>query len=95
MLFRLVRMRFQPDQVEAFLHLYAAASPTIAGQPGCLSVQLVRERDDPTAFATWSVWETAEALEQYRASPFFVQFWPRVKALFRAPAEAVSFEGVQ
>lgn len=95
MLFRLVRMRFQPDQVETFLHLYAAAASTIASQPGCLSVQLVRQMDDPASFATWSVWESVEALDRYRASPFFVQFWPQVKALFRAPPEVVSFKGVQ
>lgn len=94
MLTRLVRMRFGPDRVDEFLRLYAANRATIAAQPGCLSVQLLREADDPTAFATWSVWTDAAALEAYRTSAFFRGFWPVVRALFRAPAEAASFESV-
>ncbi len=87
-------MRFRPDKVDEFLTLYVAAYPTISAQPGCLSVQLLRQSDDPASFATWSVWEDAAALEAYRASDFFQQFWPRVRALFRRPAEAASFEVV-
>lgn len=94
MLARLVRMRFQPDKVDQFLALYAAAHPAIRTQPGCYSVQLVRAADDPTIFATWSLWEDVQALDAYRTSSFFVQFWPQVKALFRQPAEATSFEVV-
>lgn len=95
MLIRLVRMRFRPDQAEEFLRLYAANRMTIAGQPGCLSVRLVREIDDPAAFATWSTWHDADALETYRTGAFFRGFWPQVKALFRAPAEAASFYEVE
>lgn len=92
MLIRLVRLRLQPDKVDEFLALYAAARPVIVAQPGCQHVQLLRQSDDPTAFATWSVWENVEALERYRTSAFFAHFWPQVKALFRQPAEAISFE---
>ncbi len=92
MLIRLVRMRFRSEEVERFLALYDQAYPIIVGQPGCRSVQLVREIDDPAAFATWSVWDDAAALDAYRRSAFFRGFWPEVKALFRAPAQAVSFE---
>jgi autoinducer 2-degrading protein len=95
MLARLVRMRFQPEHVEAFLALYTEARPRIEAQPGCLGVQLAREAHDPTAFATWSLWEDATALERYRASEFFAGFWPRVRMLFRESPEAVSFEVVE
>jgi quinol monooxygenase YgiN len=95
MLARLVRMRFAPEHVEAFLQLYAEARPRITAQPGCLGVQLVRETRDPSSFATWSLWEDAAALEHYRTSPFFTAFWPRVRALFRESPEAVSFEVVE
>jgi quinol monooxygenase YgiN len=94
MLIRLVRMRFRPDAVDTFLALYERASPTIQRQPGCRSVQLVRQIDDPAAFATWSVWDDAAALDAYRTSDFFRSFWPEVKALFRGAAEAVSFETI-
>ncbi len=94
MLARLVRMHFQPDKVDEFLALYAAARPVILAQPGCYSVQLVRQHDNPHAFATWSLWHDTAALEAYRTSAFFSTVWPQVKALFRLPADAVSFEVV-
>jgi len=94
MLIRLVRMYFQPPKVDAFLTLYEHARPTILSQSGCRSVVLVRQIDDPAAFATWSVWDGPAALEAYRTSTFFTGFWPDVKALFRKPAEAISFEEV-
>lgn len=94
MLARLVRMHFQPDKVDEFLALYAVAYPVISAQPGCFSVQLVRQQDDPSAFATWSLWQDAAALEAYRTSAFFLEFWPQVKALFRQPAQAISFDAV-
>jgi quinol monooxygenase YgiN len=94
MLARLVRMHFQSDKVDEFLALYAAAYPVISTQPGCYGVQLVRQQDDPNAFATWSLWQDAAALEAYRTSAFFLGFWPQVKVLFRQQAEAISFEVV-
>lgn len=95
MLTRLVRMYFRPEEVEAFLELYRAARPRIVAQPGCYGVQLLRQHDDPAAFATWSTWEDAAALDAYRTSPFFVEFWPQVRALFRTPPEAASFDLVE
>jgi quinol monooxygenase YgiN len=95
MLARLVRMYFQPDRVEEFLAFYQQVRPQIARQQGCVSVLLVRQADDPAAFATWSVWESAAALDAYRTSDFFRGFWPQVKTWFRQPAEAISFDLVE
>ncbi len=95
MLTRLVRMYFQPDKVDEFLAFYEQLRPKIAQQPGCISVQLLRQTDDPAAFATWSVWESAAALDAYRTSAFFKSFWPQVRTWFRQPAEAVSFERIE
>jgi quinol monooxygenase YgiN len=92
MLTRLVRMYIQPERVEDFVLFYEQIRPQIARQPGCVSVQLLRQADDPSAFATWSIWESSAALDAYRSSEVFRSFWPQVKRWFRQPAEAVSFE---
>ncbi len=92
---RLVRIYFQPDKVDEFLAFYQQLRPQIARQPGCISVQLLRQANDPAAFATWSVWESQAALDAYRTSEFFRSFWPQVKTWFRQPAEAVSFDPVE
>ncbi len=94
MIVRLVRLKFQPEHVDAFLEFYSQSEPSIRAQPGCLSLALVRETGDPTAFATWSAWRSGRDLQAYRRSEFFRSFWPAVKAKLREPADAVSFEQV-
>ncbi|MBP8251891.1 MAG: antibiotic biosynthesis monooxygenase [Herpetosiphon sp.] len=91
MIVRLVRLKFAPEYVEGFLEFYAQSEPQIRNQPGCLSLSLVQETGDPTAFATWSSWESGRDLQAYRRSAFFRSFWPHVKSLLREPADAASF----
>ncbi|ABX06011.1 MAG TPA: antibiotic biosynthesis monooxygenase [Herpetosiphon sp.] len=94
MVVRLVRLKFAPEHVAEFLAFYAECEPTIRHQEGCLALSLLRETGDPTAFATWSTWESGRDLQRYRRSEFFRGFWPRVKSLLREPADAVSYDAL-
>lgn len=85
-------MTFRPEAVPAFLALFAAAKARIETQPGCRSVRLWRDSADPAILATYSLWESETALNQYRRSELFGAVWPRTKALFAAPAQTFSFE---
>lgn len=91
MIVRLVRLKFAPEHVDAFLEFYAQSEPTIRHQPGCLALSLVQETADPTAFGTWSTWQSGRDLQAYRRSAFFRGFWPKVKSMLREPADAVSY----
>ena len=92
MIVRLVRLKFAPEHVQTFLDFYARSAEAIRGQEGCLSLSLLQETGDPTAFATWSTWRSGRDLQRYRRSDFFRDFWPVVKALLREPADAVSYD---
>ena len=92
MLIRIVRMTFRPDAVPTFLAIFAASQPKIEAQPGCHSVRLWRDSAEPHILATYSIWESEAALNQYRRSELFGGVWPRTKALFAAPAQTFSFE---
>ena len=94
MLIRIVRMTFRPDAVPAFLEIFAASQPKIEAQPGCRSVRLWRDSGAPHILATYSIWESEAALNQYRRSELFGAVWPRTKALFAEPAQTFSFEEV-
>lgn len=87
-------MSFRAAEVEQFTRLYHAARPTILAQPGCQSVILVQDIERPTVFVTWSVWDDEAALEAYRTSAFFQDFWPNVRALFDAPPRVQTFRPV-
>lgn len=85
MITRLVETGIRPEMVDAFIDLYMHARPTILAQPGCPRVELVPAIDQPTLFATWSVWDHESALDAYRTGAFFRDFWPGVRVLFRNP----------
>jgi (4S)-4-hydroxy-5-phosphonooxypentane-2,3-dione isomerase len=95
MIWRLVHLKFHPERVSDFLALFQAASERIRELPGCLSLVLFQDQQDPTAFATWSGWREASDLQDYKRSPIFAEFWPQVKALLREPALAISYTEVE
>ena len=92
MIVRLVRLKFKPEHIEEFLAFYEQSRETIRHQQGCLTLSMLRETNDEAAFCTWSTWRSGRDLQQYRRSEFFRDFWPRVRAMLREPAEAVSYE---
>ncbi|QHT66695.1 antibiotic biosynthesis monooxygenase [Rhodocytophaga rosea] len=92
MLIRIVRMHFQPDQVEAFLMIFEQSKSVICSFPGCLSVELLQDASDSSVYYTHSQWIDEEALEYYRQSLFFKETWAKTKILFANKAQAFSLK---
>jgi quinol monooxygenase YgiN len=92
MILRLVKMEFRPEEVANFVALFERFRPEIANQPGCVSVCLLRDQQQPARFFTHSYWTSHEALEAYRHSATFAAVWPLTKALFASRPEAWSLE---
>lgn len=90
-LHRIVRMTFRPDAVDEFLTLFAEVKSHIRAQPGCQDVQLMQDTDWPAVFATFSIWDSDDALQAYRRSAFFRSTWTRTRAMFAAPPKAESY----
>ncbi len=91
MIVRLVRLSLRPDALDAFHALFAASCETIRQFPGCLRLELLEDVDTPTVRTTYSLWESAEALDAYRQSAYFKSVWRQTKPLFASPAEAHSY----
>ncbi|MBS1937703.1 MAG: antibiotic biosynthesis monooxygenase [Bacteroidetes bacterium] len=90
MIVRLVKMTFRPGEEERFQALFDGWRHRIIAMPGCRTLELLRDIKHPAVFFTRSVWDTEEALDNYRRSATFSEVWPVVKALFAARAEAWS-----
>lgn len=88
MIVRIVKMTFAPEHVARFQELFAGWKPRIRGFAGCRHLELLHDADDPRVFFTYSHWDGADRLEDYRRSAVFAEVWPRTKELFAAPAEA-------
>jgi len=94
MLIRMVHMHFAAENVDAFLAVFEESRNHIRAFPGCKHLELLREKDDSCALTTYSHWENAEALENYRQSELFSKTWAATKVLFDMAPRAVSYERV-
>ena len=93
MIVRIVEMHFKPEHVEDFKLLFEKKIEKIRSFPGCLYLELLQGTiADTTTLSTYSHWESAQALEDYRYSDLFAETWKETKSLFSARAKAQSYE---
>ncbi len=89
---RIVKMSFTEDKAEEFELFFSQIKDRVAGQPGCNGVKLLKEMGETGVFFTYSTWDSADALNNYRKSEVFGQIWPKVKQWFAAKPEAWSVQ---
>src|SRR5210317_2097131 len=92
MIRRIVKMKFRKECIEEFIEIFNASKEKIELQPGCYSVELLVNVDDPAMIFTYSIWEDEASLHNYRNSTLFSSVWPKTKALFSHKPEAWSLE---
>ena len=90
MLMRIVKMEFDPAQVQAFDDLFDQSQAHIEAMPGCHRVLLIKGLGDQPIRTTLSWWERDTDLQAYRRSRLFGEVWPKTKAMFSAPPVAWS-----
>ena len=90
MLTRIVTMTFQEEKVKEFIQVFFTRKKNIEEMPGCHSVQLLRDFDQPNKISTISLWSSNEDLQNYRKSNLFQETWSTVKPMFSEKAVAVS-----
>ena len=88
---RIVRMRFSEDTINEFEAVFAKYADKISSQPGCSSVELVKDANDPFVRTTISRGDDEASLNNYRKSQLFGEVWPVTKKLFSSAPEAVSY----
>lgn len=95
MILRIVKMKFKAENCAEFQALFNKYHSQIAGFRNCISVELLRDINDPTIFFTYSKWENESDLNNYRESELFKSVWSQTKALFEEKAEAWSVEKIK
>jgi quinol monooxygenase YgiN len=85
-------MHFKEDSVETFLEIFQKHKGAIRKVKGCTHLELMKDVNHPTVYATVSHWQDASNLEDYRNSALFKDVWGQVKTLFSTPAQAFSLE---
>lgn len=82
MFVRIVKLSFKPEKVQEFLINFDENKTFIRKSPGCLLLELYRDKTNPNLFFTYSYWEKEEDLENYRKSDLFIDIWSKIKILF-------------
>lgn len=94
MLNRIVKMTFESDKIELFLAYLPQYQAAIRQSPGCRYLQILRDTQNPCIVFTYSHWENAESLDQYRNSPLFQTVWAQVRQWFAEKPQAWSLQTV-
>ncbi len=89
---RIVKMEFESETIPTFISNFENVKSKIRNFPGCLFLELYRDKNDPTIFFTYSRWETENDLENYRKSDLFRNVWATTKKLFRSKPQAWSVD---
>lgn len=92
MLIRIVKMGFKPEFVNDFIVHFDAHSTLIRQSPGNRHLELWRDQKESNVFFTYSFWESAEDLENYRQSELFQKVWAETKPMFCQKPEAWSVD---
>ncbi len=96
MIKRIVKLHFKQNQAQVFLNdILPLQKRFTRNFPGCHHLELWVSKDDPDLIFSYSYWETVDALNQYRMSKKFEEFWKKTKALFSSRAEAYSIEVIE
>lgn len=95
MLVRIVRMTFQEDKLPDFQAIFNQSKHLIRAFPGNHHLELLRDPSQPAVRMTYSLWESAEALEAYRQSDLFRTTWAATKVLFADRPVAFSGERLE
>jgi heme-degrading monooxygenase HmoA len=92
MIVRMVRMTFKEELIPDFMKVFDESKQLIRSFPGCLYLELLKNADQPHVIYTYSHWEQAADLENYRNSDLFNTTWARTKILFADKPSAWSME---
>ncbi|GAB4027799.1 hypothetical protein GCM10028809_13970 [Spirosoma gilvum] len=88
-------MTFQEDKLPEFHTIFDASKHQIRAFPGNRHLELLCDPNHPAVRMTYSLWESADALEAYRQSKLFRTTWAATKALFAERAIAFSGERLE
>lgn len=90
MLIRIVKMRFEPTEIQNFQDLFQKHQTHIRHFEGCHRLELYQDQKNPSLFFTYSYWQSEKHLNAYRHSDLFAEVWQKTKAKFCEKPEAWS-----
>jgi hypothetical protein len=85
-------MQIKDTEIENFVSLVKTIRNKILSSEGCTQVNILEDKQNPSTFFSYSLWNSEQDLENYRNSELFKGVWSEAKALFSEPAQAWSVQ---
>ncbi len=89
---RIVKLIIKEEDKELFKSLFKKNKPKIMSFEGCHHVELLEYKEEENIFFTFSIWDSEDALNNYRKSEVFKGIWATTKNMFDGKPEAWSVE---
>lgn len=90
MITRIVKMTFNKECINDFKQLFETHHLSIRNFDGNQFLILYQDCHCENIFFTYSIWDSLDALENYRQSDLFNNVWSQTKMMFDAKPEAWS-----
>ncbi|MEO0734203.1 MAG: antibiotic biosynthesis monooxygenase [Bacteroidota bacterium] len=87
--------KFDLDDADRFAPIFAKHAADSRRKEGCLFFYLIRDRDNPSEFATMECWDTYADFEAHVADAEHDAFFKQIKPLFRKEPEVLVADLVQ
>lgn len=87
---RIVRLTFKEEFIQDFEQLFEERKHLIRAMNGCTHLALWADKQHAGVFYTYSIWQHADHLEEYRVSDLFQETWAQVKQWFKEKPLAFS-----
>lgn len=85
-------MTVKEENIDEYISFTASLKTRIKSFEGCQFLDILQDIDNPKIIFSYSLWDTVEHLEFYRASEFFRESWTTIKQWFDDKPEAWSTE---
>lgn len=92
MFIRIVKMSFHENSINDFTDYFHTVKDQIRHFKGNNFLELYQDKNNPSVFFTYSVWNEEADLENYRQSDLFAEVWAYTKTLFNGKPEAWSVD---
>ncbi len=90
MIKRFVILTIRTECIVDFLKMYNSEKNTIMAAHGCRHLELLNDINDPRLFITFSIWDSEDDFNAYRASQVFLKIWDEAGKMFDADPKAYS-----
>jgi len=92
MIVRVVELKFEKENIPFALEKLESIAPKVRAMEGCSYLEISSGIKDKGMILTYSHWTGTDALNTYRNSLTFINFWRDIKKLFAEPARAWSLD---